>query len=226
MKRILSLFVFSICLIMLSICTCAQSADKGELASLLNEFPDPSLYTAESYDIYQQSIDRALIVYEGEGASQEDVNLAITELKAAKEQLVLILNREPLLDYAAQIEEFLYETTYRLSEESIQILTEAKNEFLQLYSSGELTQEQLDNAASKFSDMIEIAESGKEIKNFSDKDADSNIIVAKKIFSNTQGLGRVTTIRLTLLCIGAGFTVIGLVIVIVYLKTGRSKKKQ
>lgn len=218
MKRILAFFVFAVFLIILSASTFAETADKTELALLLNEIYDPSLYTADSYQKYQQAINKAIVIYEDDAASDDEVILATLELKTAKDTLVLILNREPLLTYIDRIEELLYGINCNLSPEMIQILTDAKNEFSNLYASETLTLEQLAAANTKFFNVIEIAESGDEIKEFSSENAGEDIIIPQKLISSTQGLGRVTKIRLTLLGIGSGIFIIGLIATILYLK--------
>lgn len=218
MKRTFAFFLFTLYFIIFSVSSFANTADKSELSALLSEIYDPSEYTAQSYQPYQNAVNRAVAIYESDTATQENVTTVTAELKEAKKGLVLILDREPLLDYVDRIDEFLSGANYDLTAETIQILTSVKDEFLKLYESETLTQEQLDAANTKCKNVVETAETSKEVKKFSVEDADENVIVPSKVISSTQGLGRVTTIRLTLLILGFGLILLGAAASILYLK--------
>ncbi len=218
MKRIFAFFLFAVCLIALSVPAFAETADKTELTALLNENYDPSLYTMESYQTYQFAINHALTIYEDDASPQEEVDTVTAELKDAKNGLELVLNREPLLTYVDNIDEFLYGTNYVLSEDTIEALTAARKEFLELYQSETLTKEQLSAASQKFINVIEAAEGADEVKKFSSKDPGEGVIVPTKVISSSQGLGRVTAIRLILLGIGTGLIIVGAIATILYLK--------
>ncbi len=218
MRRIFTFFLFLFCALAFSVSAFADTADKSELSVLLGEIYDPSQYTVESYQTYQNAVNNALAVYENDTATQEKVNTVTEELKEAKKGLTLISNREPLLDYIEDIEELIYNTNYVLTAETIQILTSIKNDFQKLYESENLSQEQLNAAKIKYDNVIKIKENTKEVQKFSAKEADENVIIPSKIISSTQGLGRVTTIRLTLLLISFGLILLGGTASILYLK--------
>lgn len=218
MKRIFTFLLFTLCLLTFSISTFAATANKGELSKLLNEMYDPSQYTVESYQTYQNAVNNAIAVYENDGATQEDVDAVTEKLRVAKNGLTFILNRALLLDYVDSIEEILYSTNYDLTAETVQILNTVKNDFLKRYESETLTQEELDAASTKFLDIINAEESSKEIEKFSSDNADENIIVPSKVISSTKGLGRVTAIRLTLLGFGVVFIALGIAAGVLYIK--------
>lgn len=216
MKRALTFFLVILCFTTLSISSFA--AEKSGLGSLLREVHDPSLYTPESYQPYQGAVDRAISVYENDGATQEQIDTATAELKTAKNGLVFILNRNLLSDYVAEIDGYLYETNRNLSSEIKKILTDTKKEFLSLYNSQTLTKEQLVNAEKKQKSIVELVNNSKEIQKFSAEDADKNIVIPSKVISSSNGLGRVTSLRLILLGIGIVGIILGATAAILYLK--------
>ena len=216
MKRILAFFLFILCISTLSVSSFA--ADKSTLATLLKEVYDPTLYTVETYQPYQDAVGRGIAVYENDGATQEQIDEVTAELKTARDGLIPLLNRDLLLEYVDEIENFLYGTTYNLSTETTIILTDARKEFLSLYDDINLTKEQLNNAEKKYQSVIEIARNSKEIQKFSPEEADKNIVIPQKVISTSQDLGKVTAIRLTLLGIGIAGILLGVTAAILYLK--------
>lgn len=216
MKRIFAFFLFVLCVATLSVSSLA--ADKSSLGTLLNEVYDPTQYTTETYQRYQKAVDRGIAVYENDDATQEQIDEVTTELKNAKNELIPLLNRDLLLEYVDDIEDFLYGTTYNISEETATILTDARKEFLSLYDNINLTKEQLNNAEKKHKDVIEIAQKSKEVQKFSSKEAGNDVVIPEKVISSSQGLGKVTAIRLTLLGIGIAGILLGVTAAILYLK--------
>ncbi len=216
MKRIVAFFLFALCLITLSVSSLA--ADKSSLAALLNEVCDPAEYTAETYQPYQKAVNGAVAIYEKDGATQEEIDQAAAELKTAKNGLISILNRDLLLEYVDEIEDYLYSTTYDLSPEAETLLTDARKEFLALYEDLNLTKEQLNGAKKTYESVMQIAGESKEIQKFSAEEADKDVVIPEKVISNSGGVGRVTTIRLILLGIGIVGIVLGTTASILYFK--------
>ncbi len=214
MKRIFTLLLALICILCLTVFSFAKS----ELSDLLLENFDPTMYTEESYRNYQKALDKAISVQENMEATADDVNVAKEELIAAKNGLVLILDRDTLLSYIETIDEFLNSTTYRISDAMEQKLVEAKSEFFTLYESESLTKEQIEEATNKFSSLKKEAEDLEEVKKFEAEEAPDDVVVPKKVISSTQGLGKVTEIRLTIVGVAAGVLVLGLIAFILYLK--------
>lgn len=218
MKRTLSILLFLLCLISFALPFSAETADKSELEPFLNEVFDPTLYTEETYQNYQKAINTALAVYENDYAADESIKTALTALKEAKSKLVLRLDRNALLDYISDLEEYLYGTEYDLTDETAAVLNNTKKEFATLYEKELLTKEQLTSAKESFEKVKKLAEESKKIKKFSSKDAAEDVVVPEKVISSAQGLGKVTAIRLTILGIGLGFIVLGTIAAILYFK--------
>ncbi len=214
MKKIIALVFALLCVFSLSLTSFAAS----ELTALLSENYDSTLYTEESYQRYQKALNKAVKVNENDFATAEEIRQATEELKTAKNGLELILNREPLLTYVDGIDGFLHGTGYILSEDTEKILTEARKEFLTLYESNSLTAEQLSTAATKYNNVTALAEDSAVVQKFSSKDAGKDITVPTKVISSTQGLGKVTAIRLTMLWIGVGLFALGVTASVLYLK--------
>ncbi|MBQ1965768.1 MAG: hypothetical protein II348_03745 [Clostridia bacterium] len=214
MKKIISFVLLLVCVLCLSV----TALGRTELSGLLLRNYNAELYTEESYNKYQKAVNQAIAVQEKANATQEEINAVKEELKTAESGLVFFLNRNTLLTFAEEIDLFLKKTTHNLPSETEQALSEAKAEFLALYESNALTEEQLNDAAEKYAAVMEKANNTEEIKKFSEKDADHGIIVPEKVINSTQSLSKVTEIRLTIVYIGAGLCVLGLVSLIVYLK--------
>lgn len=218
MKRTLSLLLLLLCLTAFPLSIAAETADKSELKQMLNEVFDPTLYTEESYRTYQKAVNDALSVYENDYATEESLQIALTTLKDARKGLALLLNRGALIDYVSAIEEYLHGTEYDLSTETVMILENAKDEFSALYEKELLTKEQLSEAKDSFEKIKKLAEESKKIKKFSAKDAADDVIVPEKVISSSQGLGKVTAIRVTIVGIGIGLILLGTVAAILYFK--------
>ena len=218
MKRTISFLLFVLCLLSFTLPLAAETEDRSYLGQLLNEVYNPDLYTKDSYKAYQKAVNNALAVYENDDATPESVSDALTNLMVARQELIIIPNRYDLLDYASEIDQYLYGIRYDLKPETETILKEAKDEFLTLYENELLTEDQLTAAKQSFDKIVELAKASKEIKKFSPEDAEENIIVPKKVISGNQSLGKVSEIRLTILGIGIGFFLIGTVAAILYLK--------
>lgn len=223
MKRIIAILLFLASLITLSVTSFAEY-DKEELAALLSENYDPSLYTVDSYQAYQTAVMKAFAVYEDENAAPPEVDAVVTELRNKKEKLTPLLNRAILLSYVKTLEQYLYSPDYVLTEEMIATLTAARNEFMELYNDPALTSDQLTVADVKYSNLLEQAETLPGINKFSSKDAAEDIVIPDKVFSSAQGLGKVTFIRLVLIGIGAGLILLGLAVTVIYLKPKKAKE--
>ncbi len=218
MKRILAFLLLLLCLTASPLSVAAETVDKSELEPLLNEVFDPTLYTEESYQTYQKAVNDALSVYENDYATKESVQVALNTLIDARDGLTLLLNRGALLNYVSGIEEYLYGTIYNLSPETVTLLENAKNEFLTLYKKELLTKAQLTEAKESFERIKKTVEESKKIKQFSSKNADDGVVVPEKVISSSQGLGKVTAIRVTIVGIGIGFILLGTVAAILYFK--------
>ena len=214
MKKIISIFFVLLCILCLSV----TSFGRTELLGLLLKNYDAQLYTEESYNQYQKAVNQAIAVQENSQATQEEINAAKNQLIEAESKLVSILDREALLSYIDTIDAVLNNTSRNFSTETEQALIDAKENFQSLYQNDKLNDIKLRNAARKYNIVIKAANNTGEVERFSEKNAEDGVILPKNIISSSQGLSKLTQMRLTIVLIGAGLFVLGLAVLIVYLK--------
>ncbi len=216
MKRLLAFLFLFVCLFSLSISTSANG-NKEELGALLNENLDPSLYTHESYSIYQEAVNQGLYVLESAEASQESVDIVVSDLKTAKEGLVFQLNRNILLQYIDKMDFFLHGTEYVLDSVTAEEITTARNEFETLYQSEGLTPEHITQATEKYNEVVQLTESAGKLSSFSTENSPPDVVLPEAQKDN-EGLNRIASVRLTIIGIGSVALVLGLAAAILYLK--------
>ncbi len=216
MKRLIAILCLLLCLTTMTVSSLANT-DKDELGALLNENLDPSLYTHESYQIYQDAVDQGLYIYETAGSTAENITTALNDLKTAKAGLAFALTRNILLDYIEKMDAFLYGTGHALDVETAEKVINARTEFETLYQSEELTPEMLTQAAEKYDAIVDLAESSGEVSSFSPETAPEDVVLPEGD-KDVVGLNRIITVRLTIILIGAIALVLGIVAAILYLK--------
>ena len=214
MKKIISIFFVLLCILCLSV----TSFGRTELLGLLLKNYDAQLYTEESYNQYQKAVNQAIAVQENSQATQEEINAAKNQLIEAESKLIFILDREALLSYIDTIDAVLNNTSRNFSTETEQALIDAKEDFQSLYQNDKLNDIKLRNVARKYNIVIKAANNTGEVERFSEKNAEDGVILPKNIISSSQGLSKLTQMRLTIVLIGAGLFVLGLAVLIVYLK--------
>ncbi len=218
MKRLIALFLFLFCLTSLTVGTLANTADKKELTSLLNENFNSGLYTYASYTPYQAAINQGLSVYEDDAATQEVIDAAVEQLKTAKEGLIPRLDRGVLLVFADELDAILHSTDYILDSATATTLSAAQQEFLELHKRDTLTKEQIEAAREKYSGLTETVKNNHTLSAFSVESPPEDVTIPERDAESKNGLNRVASVRLTIICMGATAFVLGVAACILYFK--------
>ncbi len=218
MKRILIFLLISICLLTLPLSIQAKEKDKADLEALLNENYDASLYTSESYGAYQKALNNALTVYQNVNANVGEIAIALLKLQTAKAGLKPILHKGILLSYVENLEMHLYDIVAQYPEEITEKIVNARARFLALYSSENLTEEDLKTATAEYTTLIlEINQAGSENESFSSEE-NNEIILPDGYGEDPVVAGEITRIRITMVIVGSVFAVLGIAAVILYFK--------
>lgn len=185
--------------------------DKSKLFEAISKNYDQNLYVADSYYTYHSAVTSAMKVYEDPEASQTQVDTTTELVLAAEKQLVKILDKDALLYYVQNIDSFIYSLTLNLSEESVANLTEVRDRFQQIYDSGAVTEEVLNEAAKEYNEICNHINAQEEIE--ASRHQQSTIISDNRS-DGTVAAG--TDIRTVLVIVSGLFTVLALASILLY----------
>lgn len=226
MKRILSLFVFLLLLVTLCLSPQADTDLRTQLFSLLSENYAPEEYSVSSYAVYHAALTEALQKYDSPTATEEELSEAVGKLSNAIRELVPIASPKVLLDYAEELDQYIHDVRMHYAEGLREQMIAARDEFLVLAESKDLSEGAFLGAKEKYESlMTDAGMSAYEKGGFSLYNENEGIVIPENYMEDEESAGKVTFMRINLVYLAAICIPVGLIVFIVYLATGRKKKK-
>lgn len=218
MKRIFTLFLFLILFVSGTFHANAIMEEFNGLSALLDETYNSALYTSESYYAYQSSLNYALQIFEREDVTPGQIEDAYLKLLSAKEGLTLMPERKTLSSYSENLEKYIHDSYLDLSDEIVQSLIAARDEFLFLSTKIPLTQEELSFADERYNSLISEVEKAGKMDEFSSEKIPEGVIIPKDVPLSSANSARTANIRLIFILVGSLLAIIGGVAAILYFK--------
>lgn len=225
MKRTLILLLTLLLLAAITVTVGADTDLRSELFTLLSKNYNQSFYTIPTYAVYHAALTDALQVYDAQAATEEQLSEALAKLRQGIDQLQPRLDRSVLGDYAEELNEHLSDPRMEYPAELKEAMISLRDELRLMESDKALTEEGLTAAIDRCNAMTERIYNEKiPIPSFSPYNENEGIVIPEDYMESEETAGKVTELRIRLVYLGVVCIPVGLIVMIVYLATGRNQK--